>query len=56
VIKLRRVRWVEHMHGGEQKCIQGLVRKLEGTDHLKILGIDRRIILKLILHKQDGRV
>jgi hypothetical protein len=44
------------MQGGELKCIKGLVRKHVGKDHFKNLGIDKRIILKWVLHKHDGRV
>jgi hypothetical protein len=35
-------------------CIQGLVGKPEGRDHLKDPAVDGRIILKWIFEKWDG--
>jgi hypothetical protein len=40
------------MHGSNKKCTQDFnQRKLKGRDHLLDLGIDVRIILKLILNE-----
>jgi hypothetical protein len=36
------------MYGGAERCMQGLVGKHEGRDHLEDLGINGRIILKWI--------
>jgi hypothetical protein len=40
-------------YGGEERCIRGLMRKSEEREELKGLGIDKRIILKLIFKKWD---
>ena len=50
VIKSRRLRWVVHAAcmGDRTGACRVLVRKLEGKDHLEDLGLDGRIILKLI--------
>jgi hypothetical protein len=37
--------------GEEEKWMQGVVGKPEEKDHLKVIGINGRIILKLILQK-----
>jgi hypothetical protein len=42
------------MHGRDEKYLQNLVRKLKGRDHLRDLGVDRRIILKWILMTWGG--
>jgi hypothetical protein len=36
------------MYGGEGRCVQVLVEKLEGNSHFKNLDIDGRIIVLLI--------
>jgi len=36
------------MYGGEGRCVQVLVEKLEGNSHFKNLDIDGRIIVILI--------
>jgi hypothetical protein len=38
---------------GVAAYIQVLVAKLEGTNHLKYLGIDGRIILKVYMQEMD---
>jgi len=50
-IILRTMRWVGHVASkvGEERCIQGLVRKSQGKkNYLKDLGIDGGIMLKWI--------
>jgi hypothetical protein len=37
--------------GGKERCIEVLVRKLEGRDHLEDPGVDGRIILRWIFRK-----
>jgi hypothetical protein len=39
------------MHVGDEKCIQNFVGNPEGRYHLEDLGIDRSVMLKLILWK-----
>jgi hypothetical protein len=56
VIELRRLRWTGHMacmkeRRGAQRVLAGNARK---TDHLDVLEIDGRIILKSIFRKWDG--
>ena len=42
-------------YAGEERCIQGLIRKPEEKYHLKDTGVDGRIILKWIFRKWDVR-
>jgi hypothetical protein len=56
VIKSRSMRWAEHVAGrGERKgkylVLLGNLRERRRLEHL---GVDRRIILKLILKKQNS--
>jgi len=37
------------MHVGNEKCTQNFLQKFRGRDHLRELGVDGMIILKLIL-------
>ena len=39
------------MHGGEEWCVQVVVGRLEGKRPLQELGVDERIILKLMCQK-----
>jgi hypothetical protein len=40
------------VHGGDEKCVKNFgLESLKGRDHLEDLGIDGKIILKLILVK-----
>jgi hypothetical protein len=39
------------MDGGDEKCIQNLVGKTLGKNHLEDLSIDGKLILKWILRK-----
>jgi hypothetical protein len=41
-------------HKEEQIYLNGLVKKYEGRNHLKNLGVNRRIILKWILNRMGG--
>ena len=41
-------------YGGKERCIQGLVWKLEGRDHLEDPDVDGRIILRWTFRKWDG--
>jgi hypothetical protein len=43
------------MHVGNENCMQYFVRKLQRSDHLGDLGIDRSIILKSISKNRVGR-
>jgi hypothetical protein len=43
-------------HRRDEKCIKLWLGNLKGTDHSEDLGVDRRIILELILGKLDVRV
>jgi hypothetical protein len=52
VIRSRRMRWVRHVVSMREmkKCIQNFGRKNhKGREHLKVLGVDGRIILEWIL-------
>jgi hypothetical protein len=40
----------------QEGCIQGFGGKPEGSDHVKDLGVDKRIILKWILKRWAGLV
>jgi hypothetical protein len=44
------MRWTYRMHGGEYKCINVSWENLRESDHLQIIGLGRRIILKWILN------
>jgi hypothetical protein len=49
------MRWARHAARMEdEKCIQNLRRKSEGRDHTGDLGLDEKIILKLILKSYDN--
>ena len=43
------------IYRGEQKCVQGFGERPEGKRPLGRLGVDVRIILKLILQRLDGK-
>jgi hypothetical protein len=43
-------------HGEDKKRIQNFGRKNKGGDHAQDLGEDGRLIVKLILQKQGGRL
>jgi hypothetical protein len=43
--------WARSRHGREDKLVQNMVGNPEGKRHLKDLGVEERIILKLILRK-----
>jgi hypothetical protein len=48
---------VRNTHGRDDKCIENLVKKkITGTDHLRELGAEGRIILKCILKEQGARI
>jgi hypothetical protein len=38
-------------HGVEKRCIQDFGGKPEGKIHLKVSGVDRRIILRWVFRK-----
>jgi hypothetical protein len=40
-------------YGGGRKCYRFLAAKTEGRDHLEDPGLDRIIILKLVLNRED---
>ena len=42
-------------NGGDESCLQSLVGKAEGRNHLKDLGVDGRIILIWIFEKWNRR-
>jgi hypothetical protein len=44
-IKKHEMEGVYSMYGGEERCVQVLMEKLEGNSHLKNLDTDGRIIL-----------
>jgi hypothetical protein len=55
VIKSRRMRWAGHVaRTGKRGVYRVLVGKPERKRHLEDLGIDRKIILKLIFKKRRG--
>ena len=45
---------VAHM-GSREKCKKNLEENVNETDFLGDLGVEGRIILKMILHKYNGR-
>jgi len=51
-----RMRWVGHVAcvGGEETCLQGFRGDLRERHKFKNLGIDGRIILKVIIRPSDG--
>ena len=56
VIKSRRMRWAGHVARTEKRGVyRVLVGKPDGKRHLEDLGIDRKIILKLILEERHGQ-
>jgi hypothetical protein len=56
VIKLRRMRWEEHVagYGGWERCIQVLGGNLREMGHLEDSGVNE-IILRWIFRKQNVR-
>jgi hypothetical protein len=50
------MRWAGMWHVWRERrgVYRVLVRKPKGKNHLEDLGVDKRIILKLIFKKQDG--
>jgi hypothetical protein len=55
MIKSRRLDWAEYaVHMGDKRSQHiVLVEDMKKTDHLEDIGIDRRIILKLIIKNWD---
>jgi len=43
------------MYGGQEKCIQGLVRDGRERDHLVDTGVDGRLILKCVFKSEMGK-
>jgi len=43
------------MYRGEEKCVQGFGERPEGKRPLGRLGVDVRIILKLIFQRLNGK-
>ena len=58
IIKSRRMRWAGHLACTEENrnAYRVWVGKPELRGHLKGLGIEESIILRLMLKKQDGKV
>jgi hypothetical protein len=58
VIKPRRTRWTRHVAYMRElrSAYTFLLENSKGRYHLRGLGVEERIILKLILKKQDVRV
>jgi len=52
VIKLGRIRWVEHVaHIEEMRNVYSVLGNLKGRDHVGDSGIDKRIIYKRLSHR-----
>jgi len=50
VVKLRKIKWVGHIHTGEvNNAYRNLTKKSERRIHLKNLGLEGKVILKCIL-------
>jgi hypothetical protein len=58
MIKSRRMKWEEHvaLTGEKINAFKVLVGKQKKRDHFKVLSVDDRVIVKLMLKKQGGRV
>jgi hypothetical protein len=56
VIKSRKMRWAGHVArvGDRRPAYRILVGRPKGRNHLEYLGVDGRIILKLVFNKWDG--
>jgi hypothetical protein len=58
IIKSRKMKWAGHIAfmGEIKNPYRILVRKPEGRNYLEDLGIDERIILKMVLRKSCCRL
>jgi hypothetical protein len=54
----RKMRQLEHLEcmGKKRNAYNVLIRKSERRHHVEYLGIDRRVMLKCVIKKQDMRV